>query len=286
MSSMKRNSKKQKIVAKIIMILSSIALFTTATYAWFALTNSPQVSQLTLKAGTSGSLQICNTPSGTFGDSITLDVPSQTCLKPITTLNGTQFYKPVYGSDGVVNSIESSAIAGAELTNISNKTEADGGYIIQKTFYLKATTESMNNMTDVDVRLVAPQGMASGTKITNNGSTHAAEAVRVSFTYNGKTVILEPNADAQVTGRTAQTALAGFANVATLKQSSSNFLFAPSGSSTYTQATSDELFRIPVNTAVAITVTVWLEGADSDCINAIMGSLVSTQLRFISTDLN
>ncbi len=286
MSSMKRDLKKQKIVARIIMILSSIALFTTATYAWFALTNSPQVSQLTLKAGTSGSLQICNTQSGTFGDSITLDVPSQTCLKPITTLNGTQFYKPVYGSDGVVSSIESSAIAGAELTKISNKTEADGGYIIQKTFYLKATTESMNNITDVDVRLVAPQGMASGTKITNSGSTHAAEAVRVSFTYNGKTVILEPNADAQVTGRTAQTALAGFANVATLKQSSSSFLFAPSGSNTYTQATSDELFRIPVNIAAAITVTIWLEGTDSDCINAIMGSLVSTQLRFISTDLN
>lgn len=281
-----KKSKKQKIITSIVTVLSSVALFTTATYAWFALTNSPQVSQLTLKAGTSGSLQICNTQNGNFSDTITLDVPAQSCLKPITTLNGTQFYKPVYGPDGMVASIEPSALSGAELANVSNKTEANGGYVIQKTFYLRATTESSVSLSEVDVRLAAPHGNTQGTKITNADSSHAAEAVRISFTCNGRTVILEPNADAQVAGRTTQTALSGFANVSTMKQSSSNFMFAAAGSGAYTQVTSDELFRIPVNTAVPVTMTVWLEGADPDCINTIMGNLINAQIRFISTDLN
>ncbi|MDE7157257.1 MAG: hypothetical protein K2O02_04805 [Lachnospiraceae bacterium] len=122
-----KKSKKQKIITSIVTVLSSVALFTTATYAWFALTNSPQVSQLTLKAGTSGSLQICNTQNGNFGDTITLDVPAQSCLKPITTLNGTQFYKPVYGPDGMVSGIEPSAVAGDRVTNITKKTEETAG---------------------------------------------------------------------------------------------------------------------------------------------------------------
>ena len=55
---------------------------------------------------------------------------------------------------------------------------------------------------------------------------------------------------------------------------------------TYDKITSDELFRIPVNTAVPVTMTVWLEGADPDCINAIMGNLINAQIRFISTDMS
>ncbi len=71
-----------------------------------------------------------------------------------------------------------------------------------------------------------------------------------------------------------------------MKQSSSNFMFAAAGSGTYDKITSDELFRIPVNTAVPVTMTVWLEGADPDCINAIMGNLINAQIRFISTDMS
>ncbi len=33
-------------------------------------------------------------------------------------------------------------------------------------------------------------------------------------------------------------------------------------------------------------MTIWIEGADPDCINDIAGDLLSTQIKFISTDLD
>ncbi|MBQ3544517.1 MAG: hypothetical protein IJA34_05980 [Lachnospiraceae bacterium] len=154
----KRN-KRQRIMATVVASISSVALLTTATYAWFSLTNAAQVNQLTLKAGTTGSLLISNSATDGFSEAIDLELPSDCCLRPLSTLNGTSFHKPIYGTDGVVESVNTTAITNTEMDKMVNKSEANGGWIIKKTFYLKANTKS--ELTQVGIKLLAPKNTES-----------------------------------------------------------------------------------------------------------------------------
>lgn len=289
----KRN-KRQRIMATVVASISSVALLTTATYAWFSLTNAAQVNQLTLKAGTTGSLLISNYSDREFSDTVDLGLKADTCLRPLTTLNGTTFYKPVYGTNGVVERVNSTAITDADLNGMANLSESEGGWIIKKTFYLKANTKS--ELKNVGIKLLAPKGTESGTKIINGKvndiSTKGAEAVRISFTCNDvnngvTTKILEPNADATFEGATAQVELADWDDVKTIKQSSTDYKFTVTNNNSTTQEyVSEELFRIPTNQAVPVTMYIWLEGADKECVNSIVGNAINAQFRFISEDMN
>lgn len=276
-------SKKQRIIATVAATVCSAALLTTATYAWFSLTNSAKVNQLTLKAGTTGSLLISNSATEGFSDAISLTLDEECCLRPLSTLDGTSFHKPVYGTDGVVESVEVIAVTNTELDEMINETEDNGGWLIKKTFYLKATTKS--ELTEVGIKLLAPKNTDSGTAIDNATGTNGAEAIRVSFTYNGTTKILEPNADATFTEATTQASLAGWSDVSTIKQGK-NHLFSIDNGSTYTDYVSEELFRIPTNQAVEVTMYIWLEGADKECVNKIVGNTINAEFRFISEDMN
>ncbi|MBQ3544518.1 MAG: hypothetical protein IJA34_05985 [Lachnospiraceae bacterium] len=60
----------------------------------------------------------------------------------------------------------------------------------------------------------------------------------------------------------------------------------PKNGSTYTDYVSEELFRIPTNQAVEVTMYIWLEGADKECVNKIVGNAINAQIRFISEDMN
>ena len=270
-------------MATVVASISSIALLTTATYAWFSLTNAAKVNQLTLKAGTTGSLLISNSATEGFSDAITLALDSECCLRPLSTLDGTSFHKPIYGTDGIVESVDTTTITATELNEMTNRTEGAGGWLIKKTFYLKANTKS--ELTEVGIKLLAPKNTEAGTAIDNITGTNGAEAIRVSFTCNGTTKILEPNADATFTEAATQASLAGWSSVDTIKQGA-NHLFSANDGSTYTDYVSEEMFKIPTNQAVEVTMYIWLEGADKECVNKIVGSSINAQLRFISEDMN
>lgn len=285
-----KRTKRQRVMATVVAAVSSVALLTTATYAWFSLTNAAQVNQLTLRAGTTGSLLISNSATDGFSEAIDLDLPEDCCLRPLSTLNGTSFHKPIYGTDGVVESVDTTPITSTTLDGMVNKSEANGGWIIKKTFYLKANTKS--ELTEVGIKLLAPKNTESGTTIDNGSAdTYGAEAIRLSFTCkdvnnNIVTKILEPNADHTFIEAADQAALAGWSNLSTIKQSGTGYKFSNDNGTSYTDYVSEELFRIPTNQAVEVTMYIWLEGADKECVNKIVGNAINAQIRFISEDMN
>ena len=281
---MKKKTKKNKFFQTILVVIMGVFFLTTATYAWFSLTNAPKVNNLILKAGTTGNLLISNEKTTGFSDSISLELDGECCLRPLTTINGKTFYRPVYASSGMVESVSPSPISDNELNSMVNKIETKGGWLIKKTFYLKATVKDLST---VDVRLMAPiQTRESGTVISNvNKNSHGAEAVRVSFTYDKTTAVLEPNADVITDAANAsQASLAGWKNMSVIKQGS-NYKFSGDNGRTYTSDVSDKLFDIPTNKPVEVTMYIWLEGADRDCVNEIMGNSINVELRFISEDI-
>lgn len=277
-------TKKQKVLVSLLVAFLCVVLFSTVAFAWFSLTNAPSVHNLTLRAGTAGNLMISNERDKGYSDSITLELSKDCCLRPITTVNGTTFYKPVYGANGVVSHVSSVPVSEKEMEGMINASEADGGWVIKKTFYLKTTVTDLDT---IDIRLMAPiANREIGTEINNaSEDTNGAEAIRISFTYNGVTGIVEPNADLATPEQDSNQAyMPGYKEMNINKQGA-NYNFSNDGGKSYTEGESDILFRIPTNTPAEVTMYIWLEGADKDCVNAIMGSEIDVQLRFISKDI-
>ncbi len=277
-------NKKRKILLGVSVVIFNVLFLTTAAYAWFSLTNAPSVHNMVLKAGTSGELLISNERDGEYSDSITLEFDEECCLRPLTTINGTTFYRPIYGADGVVEKVSDTAITNSEIETMINAVESEGGWLIKKTFYLKS---SVSDLKKIDVRLMAPiPNREKGTVITNAfEDTSAAEAIRISFTHNGVTAVVEPLADVVTKeADTNQAKMAGWDNMSVIKQNSSNN-FSADGGRTYNQSVSDKLFDIPTNEPAEVTMYIWLEGADRDCVNAIMGNTINVELRFFSEEI-
>lgn len=226
---MKKDAKKRKIMTTAVAAISSAVLLTTATYAWFVLTNRPEVSQITMEAGTSGNLQIAKAEYDAQGDAHpsaegykteigfefkedgTVITPA---LRPVASINGQAFYEPVYTQDGYVKSVKGSPLDESTDTKAFNHAEKTGGQVIKKEFYLKAKANDELAGTDgtaprkVNIRLLGAYDPASasnsnskvkGTYVRNKDDAGTgAYATRISFSCDkvaGKVVVLEPNAD-------------------------------------------------------------------------------------------
>ena len=294
MNSEKSQVSRKKIKTAIISVCASIVLLGTTTFAWFTLTNQARVGELTLKAGTAGGLLIGNTAQTVSTDPLLLTSKNGNtsyCVRPITSVDGKSFYKPIYNTDGIVTDIEGNPTT---ISTIANKTEKDGGYILSYTFFLKAESNSITH--DVGIKLASNQAVANGigTSIKQAaGNTAGAEtAMRMSFTVGNTTTVYEPNADSSVATNTTQEQMSGWTSLQTIKQTSANTgLFAatpalPGASVTYNSTTSPELFKIPINTATEVTLNIWLEGADEDCVNEIAADDMLANIVFVCTDLD
>lgn len=275
-----RSDRKRKAGAdvrgKVITLCLCIALLGTATYAWFTVSNTPRVTNLALIAGTSGNLKIADYEQGPYGDVLDLSTGSggnmrDVVLNPTTTQNGRDFYSPVYTE---------TRVTGVEDISAS---ELNTNYVYEKVFYLRAETEntSRSRTRRFDVYFAGTHS-DGGTYINNaGGDSSAACAVRISFTLaDGTTVIYEPNSDVHVNGVSASNNLAsGYGGYTTLQQSS-NRRFAGSSDNN-----SQRLFTVTENTPMQVTMRVWIEGTDQDCINDISASEIIGQIQFVSKEV-
>ena len=74
-------SVKTKLLYSFAMLAVSAVVLTTASYAWFSISNQPKVEDITLTAGTFGGLTISKTESGTFSDTVNLSTDIITVKK-------------------------------------------------------------------------------------------------------------------------------------------------------------------------------------------------------------
>ena len=86
----------------IVMVIVSVVILSVSTYAWFLITNTPKVENISLMADTLGDLKIADIKQDgthdTYGDKLDLqgktDVKSY--LSPVTTKDGINFFSPIY----------------------------------------------------------------------------------------------------------------------------------------------------------------------------------------------
>lgn len=288
----KDNKKRKKIPKRRVYFLAFLIVLTAnvGVWAWFTISNRARVENLSLIADHQGNLQIAddlgNGP-GTYSDSLNLNNATGTkmssiVLSPITSKDGVNFYIPNF--DSLTNTVNS-------VTQLTDRTQLTKYYIYEKTFYLKAGSNSKNNVAEIkrtyDVALygVKSNNRTNGCFIyqpASSGDT-AANTIRISFTLpDGQTYVYEPNCNAHNsdTNRAINGIGSEYGTYANLYQQNADGTFVNSPKANE----SEKLFTLDENKDTLVTMRVWIEGTDNDCTNSIASDMVAGQIQFISTE--
>ena len=281
-----KKKKWKDIRSALVMVLVMVAMLGTATYAWFSLSNSPTVTGLQMTATTSGGLKICETSNGTFVNAIDISASTSQSgvktLSPVSVVDGevAKFYKPVY-SGNTVTGLESS-----ELSNLD-------GYVAKYTYYLKSEEAGIVNVGIITAdpsKLSGNMGVDSNnqsnlvgsfvrgtTGSTGTATQEAIYAVRIGFVVDGKMYIYEPNNESEVnTGSKA---------VNTVYEPTSTVISGTDGGitrgyySTSGDTTSKALFEV-TTAGTEVTMYIWIEGTDDDCVDQIQTDQIEAQIQF------
>lgn len=235
--STKRNKTSKQMSLSIIMVIVSLIVLSVSTYAWFMITNTPKVKEITLSADTLGDLKIADTKKnevtgedlvdadgnktpGNYGDEVDLTgvKMDNLYLSPCTTKDGLSFFKPIY-TEGEVTGVE----------KVTDESQLHKKYIYEKDFYLKAGGETVTAGAEkkYDIFFVGYSTKdGSGTYVDDKEKAEitASNAIRISFTFSGGnlenpvTVIYEPNSDrdnkgiTEAMGEADDTKIANMAN--------------------------------------------------------------------------
>ncbi len=134
---------KNKLMVAVVMLVVSVLMMTTVSYAWFTISTAPEVSKLNAQVVANGNLEIAladvsdnKVPDAsktddagkntTWGNIVDLSSITGLTLKPIgLATTGLQY--PVYGADGRISKLEA-LTANADTTNniVAYKIGTDG----------------------------------------------------------------------------------------------------------------------------------------------------------------
>lgn len=288
--------KAKKIRSVVMMTLLCVLLMSAATYAWFTLSNTAKATNLTMTVGESTGLQIAkdkgNGPD-TFGSSIAFDNITGKIL-PATTTDGKAFLKPEYDEDGAVSSTVRTD-AHLDKSNTDDKKE---GYYIQYTFYLKSLGK------DSTVKLAPGSGFSNGiytegskdsysgtyvlwNKPTDDTTTTkglASAAVRLSFytDNSSKASVFEPNSDIDNNGFTFAEKTDYATDSTTSKANAVKSTITQNNMGTITLE--GTVVDLKANVDTKITLNVWIEGTDAQCVNQISAKNLIGQLVFTNKE--
>lgn len=289
----KKAKKRKDIRSAVIMVLVMVAMLSAATYAWFSLSSSPTVTGLEMTAATSGGLKISETgAANTWYDAIDIsaqNTDTNSKLTPVSVLdsdaNGVyeaKFYEPVY-TGNTVTSLNGTALN-------ANGDSGLGGYVAKYTYYLKSEED---DSVKVGIITAAPSTQTGTMGIDGNNQANvpgsfvrktdssdtnsAINAVRIGFVVDGTMYIYEPNYESVTnTGSHADNGLST-APVSNVISGTDGII--TKGNKTGENYTSIGLFE--VNSAgKQITMYIWLEGTDDDCVDQIQADEIEAQIQF------
>lgn len=304
-------SNRTKLIISFYVLLFLLIISVAATYTWFSLTKTPQVSDLSMYVTSRSGLELALQPdSEEWGAQLSfLDMVNESApLRPVTWSNGS-FYIPEYGFDGRLS---------GRYKPLDRENDQSGFYILG-TFYAR-TAE------DVKVSLSKAPHLESGVSGSGtyligapvwdgenlchqNAGFGAENAIRIGIEIitldsdlkrvenSRRFFIYEPNANIHKDAEDEYIETMNFNGTAPLI--SSDRLILQEGS-TWSEATpvqngvqiytigdfqtSTQLFSLKANEKAEIRLYLWLEGQDVDCTNEIQSAQLIGNIQF-ETDL-
>lgn len=312
-------TKKAKKMRSIVMMsLLCVLMLSAATYAWFTLSKTAKVANLTMTVGEATGLQIApdaganggHTP-GTYSGVLTFGDDGTTFgtdgkykitgkLLPATTTDGKDINKPKYNTDGEVMGVEDIDAADI-LTNTTTNT-AEEGYYYETTFYLKTLGSTATNVVlkasttalPSDGKVTATYSNTGTYVLSNdiNGAKNTtnylgSRAIRISLTdAAGTTLVYEPNCNVVgIEGTQAAYATDENGNkvsmtaVTTTSAQSSSGGWMTSSDSGWVEGKQTKYLNVKTDDTL-ITMRIWIEGTDNECVNEISLDDIIAQLQF------
>lgn len=255
-----------------VMVCVSVAMLSTATYAWFTVTSSPSVEGLKLTAATKGGLEI-SWDKSTWQSSIDIKGQPDTQVRtekltPVTVTDKTPAFKQAVKATGGV-------VKDTDLGDVPTDDTLYREYVAKYTYYLRPAGGSGT----VSVGLSKKDGSDSGCYIerekVNTASEKAEQAIRVGFKVGDNWIIYEPNCEADSNSESyiPHASVTSYPVKDKLVQQESGGSFK-NGS----DGNSEKLFDI--SGVTEIEMYIWIEGTDRSCVNGIMTDELKGRIQF------
>lgn len=280
----------------LIMVVVMAAMMSTATYAWFTLTNNATVTGMQMTAGGSSGLKVCETIDGSYTDAISLapeivdGVTEENQIINQLTVDDpdgegvftTTFYKPVYGTVG-----EGTGVTGVEAITALSEVPS---YAAKYTYFLKTEAEDAAQVGLIIGEMPAydtvgglnannmPNIEGSFVRATAQDANSAIYAVRIGLVVDGKMYVYEPNSDGNFTGTVADVDT----NTMTYDGYTATVVSETDGTITNgagVDGVSKGLFTV-TKEGTQVDMYVWLEGTDPQCADEIKADEIEAQVQF------
>jgi hypothetical protein len=283
---MNKNLRKAMISA-ICMLIVGVMSLTGVTYAWFTSSNAATVTGMTFDVYTPvGGVLISDTYNTNWGYSLKLNDANFKDFMPVSTAD------VVVG--GKLNffaaEVNTAPTIGALGDEIRTSAAGDGAYFA-KTIYLYN-----DGAEDVTVNLA---GTSIAVNTADGSKDHGAQnAMRLALVKHGQydqneaapalsggdVAIYEPNAtthvDATVSGQKAYNGIIGASGNTWFDSTDADTNSTLCKSVTTVVNASDLSVEVKTGMCYAVTVYIWLEGQDVDCVNKVGGTNLMAEIHF------
>lgn len=262
----KKRRRYHEIRNTVLMLCLTIAMMSTATYAWFTLTDQPMVKGLKMTASATTGLKIAKQAGDVFGQEITFEQEENKKLIPVTNDGSGATFQEAKYTNGTVTGTEP----------IENETELTENYVAKYEYYLKADAVPKG---ELKVGLLPaessndPQRGGSYVKTSKGNATTASNAIRVGFLVNNKWSIFEPNKDQENTGKSAPSSV-GDPQTANVIQRGGEITYDDTGC----------LLTLHSTDPVKVEMYIWIEGKDPSCVDEIQEDELDAQIQFTVVD--
>ena len=309
---------KTKLIVALMITIFSFVLLTTAAYAWMSIASTLKVTELALTVVANNNLEIAENVNGAAGEWTSVMnmsdlLNNEIVLRPVTYSDLREaFLAPRYGFDGRPNFSDPILITqtGAPIPSSDEAEEGGGtgnGYLLAYNFWIRSGTNCAVCLTEP--KEISEDLMGGGTYVIGkpiwnadavkheDGGRGAQYALRIAFkTYDesdgseGTFVIYEPNADGNGKYETTKS-IDGTETLTDLKRliqqhesgwSEQNPILRDNVDYQVGSFSSEttELFKLKIESPRLVTLYVWLEGQDKDCINSISMGEILVNLQF------
>jgi len=311
-----KNFKKKALLPAIIMVMVSVIALSSATYAWFTTGQEATVDHLEVKVVAASGIQFSLNAADwksviTAEDIKDYGVLPTSEISPVSTnakTNGNgrlNFFSATVSDNG--DKLNSAEVLAPEESNGVLTPSAAGNYI---TFdlYVKVTTAAklyLNSASAVTNKDGGDTRLATRVAFIDQGSAEDPETAMSLKTSNDQSAyVWEPNATEHATealqvygSALTQGAKATYKGLKAKSPDASTFDIPNNPNGDYDTA----LAPVTTNTEIGLrdegmvaelgaginklTVTIWIEGQDHDCVNTVSGGKLDTFLKFIKEDI-
>lgn len=286
---MNKNLRKAMISA-ICMLIVGVMSLTGVTYAWFTSSNAATVTGMTFDVYTPvGGVLISDTYNTDWGYSLKLNDASFRDFMPVSTAD------VVVG--GKLNffaaEVNTAPTVGALGNEIRTSAAGDGTYFAKTIYLYNDGAENVTvNLAGTSIAVNSADGSkdhgaqnAMRLALVKHGEyNQSAENVVVPSSGAEGVVIYEPNAtahvDATVSGQKAYNGIIGASGDAWFDSTDAATNSSLCKKVDTVLSASDLSVEVKAGMCYAVTVYIWLEGQDVDCVNKVGGTNLMAEIHF------